>query len=61
VISFTLRPLYPWGNIHRYQMYRRLGGPQSRSRCGVEKEKSLYLPGIEPRSSNPYLRENLKS
>jgi hypothetical protein len=31
VVSFTLRPLYPWGNRPRYTLDRRLGGPQSRS------------------------------
>jgi hypothetical protein len=37
------------GNWERYPLYRRLGGPQSRSeRCGVQKHL-LPLPGIESR------------
>jgi hypothetical protein len=37
-ISFTPRPLYFRGNLHRYPLDRRLGGPQSRSGpCGEEK------------------------
>jgi hypothetical protein len=31
VVSFTHRLLYPWGKSPRYQLDRRLGGPQSRS------------------------------
>jgi hypothetical protein len=38
VVSFTPLTLYPWGNSPRYALYRRLGGPQSRSgRCGKKK------------------------
>jgi hypothetical protein len=45
VASFTPRSLYPWGNRLRYPLYRRLGGPQSRSgHCG--EEKILAPPGI---------------
>jgi hypothetical protein len=31
VVSFTLRPLYPWENRPQYPLYRRLVGPQTRS------------------------------
>jgi hypothetical protein len=31
VVNFTPRPLYPRGTSPRYSLYRRLGGPQSRS------------------------------
>jgi hypothetical protein len=31
LVSFTPRPLYPRGRSPRYPLYRRLGGPQSRS------------------------------
>jgi hypothetical protein len=31
VVSFTPRPLYPRERAPRYPLYRRLGGPQSRS------------------------------
>jgi hypothetical protein len=31
VVSFVLRPLYPWGKNPWYSLARRLGGPQSRS------------------------------
>jgi hypothetical protein len=44
-VNFTLRSLYPWGNSFRYQLYRRLGGPQSRSGRYWE-EKNLTLAGI---------------
>jgi hypothetical protein len=38
VVSFTPRPLYPWGKSPRYPLDRRLGGLQSRSgRCGEQK------------------------
>jgi len=33
----------------RYQMNRRLGGPQSRSGCFRQAHSFFYLPGIEPR------------
>jgi hypothetical protein len=39
------RPLYPWGKRPRYQLDRRLGGPQSRSgRCGEDKILLLKQP-----------------
>jgi hypothetical protein len=38
VVSFTPRPPYTWEKSPRYPLYRRLGGPQSRSeQCGEEK------------------------
>jgi hypothetical protein len=47
VVNFTPKPLYfqkksPW-----YPLARRLGGPQSLSRGGEEKN-SRSLPGLEP-------------
>jgi hypothetical protein len=40
----------------RYQFYKRLGGPQSRSgRCGVQRD-FLPPPGTEPRSSSLRVR-----
>jgi hypothetical protein len=48
LVSFTPRALYSRGKSPLYPLYRRLGGPQSRSgHCGVEKNL-LQLPGIEP-------------
>jgi hypothetical protein len=54
VVSFTPWPLYPREKRARYPLYRRLGGPQSRSRRGGE-EKSLintqtgnWNPVIQP-------------
>jgi hypothetical protein len=41
------------GKNYRYPLDRRLGEPQSWSGHGGEKERSLPLPGIEPRSSSP--------
>jgi hypothetical protein len=42
--------LYPWGKDPRYPLYRRLGGPQSRSGHRGYRKNPLPLPGIEPRS-----------
>jgi hypothetical protein len=47
VVSFTPRPLYPWGKSSWYPLDRRLGGPKSRSgRIGEEKNYQP-LPGLE--------------
>jgi hypothetical protein len=48
VVSFTTRPLYPQGKIPWYPLYRRLGGPQSRSGHGGEEK----IPSSR-RESNP--------
>jgi len=53
VVSFTYRSLYSRGNIPRYPLYRRLGGPQSWYGRGGEEKISLSLPGIETRPSSP--------
>jgi hypothetical protein len=42
--------LYPRGKDPRYPLYRRLGGPQSRSGHRRYRKNPLPLPGIEPRS-----------
>jgi hypothetical protein len=42
----------PLGRDPRYPLYRRLGGPQSRSGNRGYKKNSLPLPGIESRSSS---------
>jgi hypothetical protein len=47
VASFTPWSLVSWGKSPRYPLDRRLGGPQSRSGRGDEKN-SQSLPGIEP-------------
>jgi hypothetical protein len=47
VVSFTLRPLYPWCLFHR-----RLCGPHSRLRRRGVKNK-LTLPGIKPQTVQP--------
>jgi hypothetical protein len=44
MVSFTTRPLYPWGKSLRYPLDRRLGGPQSRSGRHGE-VKILVYPG----------------
>jgi hypothetical protein len=44
--------LYPRGKDPRYPLYRRLGGPQ-----GLQKKNLSPLPGIEPRSSSPVVRD----
>jgi hypothetical protein len=52
VVSFTPRPLHPWGKSPNYPLERRLGVPQSRSgRCGVKKNH-FSLPGTELRWSS---------
>jgi hypothetical protein len=48
----TLRPLYPRGKSPRYELYRRLGGPQSRSGSYEVEKNILALPENEPRPSN---------
>jgi len=50
VISFTPRPLYRQGKSPWYPLYRRLGGPQSRSEFGGEEKNSKTLSGLESRS-----------
>jgi hypothetical protein len=40
VVSFTPRPLYPQAKSPCYQLYRRLGGLQSRSGRGSEEINS---------------------
>jgi hypothetical protein len=50
--SFTPRPLYLKGESPRYQLYRMLGGLQSRSGCYRVEKNILSLPGIEPRPSS---------
>jgi hypothetical protein len=42
------RPLYAQGNSPWYPLYRRLGGPQSRSGRGSEEKNSHLPPVIEP-------------
>jgi hypothetical protein len=41
---------------HRYPLDRSLGGSQNRDGRADEEKISLLLPGIEQRSSRPYLR-----
>jgi hypothetical protein len=48
VVSFTPRPLYPQGKSPWYPLYKRLGGPQSRSGRSDEEKNSQLPPGIEP-------------
>jgi hypothetical protein len=52
MVSFTPRLLYPQEKSSRYQLDRRVGGPQSLSGHGVEEKTSQPPPGIEPRSSH---------
>jgi len=40
VVSFTPRPFYPQGKSPWYSLHRRLGGPQSHSGGGGEKDKN---------------------
>jgi hypothetical protein len=46
-----LASLYLRGNDPRYPLYRRLGGPQSRSGHRGYRKNPLPLSGIEPRST----------
>jgi hypothetical protein len=48
IVTFTPQPLYPHGKSPSYPLDRRLGGPQSRSRCGGEEKISQPSPEIEP-------------
>jgi hypothetical protein len=49
VDSLTPLPHYHWGNCSWYPLYRRLGGPQSRSGRYGEEKNLLPLPRIETR------------
>jgi hypothetical protein len=48
LVSFTSRPLYPWGNSPQYPFDRRLGGHRA-GLDNVEKRKFLTLPQLELR------------
>jgi len=48
VVSFTIRPLYPWGKGLWYPLDRRLCGPENRSGRGGGQKYSQLLPGLEP-------------
>jgi len=50
--SFMPQLLYSLINSPWYPLDRRMGGPQSQSGCGDEKN-SLPLPGIEFQLSSP--------
>lgn len=52
-VSFTPRPFNPQRKSHRYPLYSRKGGPQSRSIRSIWK-KWLLLPVFEPWSSNQW-------
>jgi hypothetical protein len=55
VVSITPRPRFtPGGKSPRYPLYRRLGGPQSRSGRRGKRKNPLPLSGIEPR---PLIRQ----
>jgi hypothetical protein len=41
-------PLYSQGKSPWYPLYKKLRGPQSRSRRGGEEKNSQPLPGLEP-------------
>jgi hypothetical protein len=57
MVSFTPRPLYPRRKGTRYPLYRRLGGPQSRS--GQHgKEKILDPTGTDPSVVQPIASGN---
>jgi hypothetical protein len=43
----------PQGKNPRYQLDRRLGGPQGRFGHGVEEKNSQHPPGFESRLSRP--------
>jgi hypothetical protein len=47
VVSFMPWPIYLQGKSHRYQLDRRLSGPQSQSGHGGEEKNSHLLPRIE--------------
>jgi hypothetical protein len=52
VVSFTLQLLYPQGKSPRYPLDRRLGEPQSQSKCGEQKnskpQSEIKLLIIQP-------------
>jgi hypothetical protein len=55
-VSFTLRPLCPWGRSPQYPLDRRLDGPQA-ALDAVEKTEAFTTVGDRtpiPRSSSPW-------
>jgi hypothetical protein len=52
MVSFTPCRIAPWRNSLRYKLYRRLGGPLSRSGRYEEDKDTLSLPAIEPPDSS---------
>jgi hypothetical protein len=59
VVSVTPRPRFaPGKGPPRYPLYRRLGGPQSRSGHRGYRKNPLPLPGIEPRSPGRPVRSH---
>jgi hypothetical protein len=48
MVSFTPRPLNPWGKSHRYLLDRRLGGPQSRSGLSEEQKNLARAANWKP-------------
>jgi hypothetical protein len=54
VVNFTLRSIYLRGNRPQYELYRRLGGSQSRSGRYGEK-RNVALPEFEPQPSSHYI------
>jgi len=47
MVGFTPWLFYSWGKGSQYPLDRRLGGPQSWSRHGVEEKNSQPPSGIE--------------
>jgi hypothetical protein len=45
--------LYAQGKNQLYPLYRRLGGPQSRSESGGEEINSYPIPALEPSTIKP--------
>jgi hypothetical protein len=56
VVSFIHLPLYTQGKNPCYPLYRRLGGPQSRSGRGDEEKNSRPLLGLEPLIIQPVVQ-----
>jgi hypothetical protein len=61
VVSFTRRPIYPWGNIRRYAWSRRLCGPAVGLVAWEKKEICCLYWAIEPRFIGRSVRSHIST
>jgi len=57
VVSFMHWSLHPWGKSPQYPLARRLGRPQSQSRCGGAERRSHHCFSWDVNPSHPVHRQ----